>query len=53
MEGKNLLKAKVKVSVRVQLEIRIVQSPEQLFHPLRFLAAYLVSPRISARKKGA
>lgn len=47
---KNLLKSKVKFSIRVQLEIRIVRSPEQLCHPLRFLAAYLASPRIHARK---
>lgn len=47
---KNFLKAKVKISVRVQLEIRIVQSLEQLCHPLRFLPAYLASPRIHACK---
>lgn len=50
MEEKNLLKAKVKISVRFQLDIRTVQSTEQCCHPLRFLAAYLTSPRIHACK---
>lgn len=49
-DNKNLLKSKAKVSIRVQLEIRIVWSPQQLCHPLRVLTAYLTSPRIHVHK---